>query len=82
MIAARVQAKPVAAAKPTRAAVVVRAQKTEAQKPKVAQAVMAVLASTVIALSSSSAANAEATVKQAVCASNPTAKVCLKDSAK
>ncbi|KXZ45127.1 hypothetical protein GPECTOR_58g576 [Gonium pectorale] len=81
MIAARVQAKPIAAAKPARAAVVVRAQKTEAKKPQVAAAVMAVLASAVIALTPA-AANAEASVKQVVCASNPTAKVCLKDSAK
>ncbi|PNW79146.1 hypothetical protein CHLRE_09g402219v5 [Chlamydomonas reinhardtii] len=71
MIAARVSsAKPVAA------------KNVQAAKPKVAPAVLGVFAAAMVVFAPIANAAETASVRQVLCSSNPTSKVCLKDSAK
>ncbi|KAG2438315.1 hypothetical protein HYH02_011012 [Chlamydomonas schloesseri] len=70
MIAARVQAKPVSA------------KTTQAPKPKVAPAVLGAFAAAMVVFAPVANAEEASTIRQVLCASNPTSKVCLQDSAK
>ncbi|KAG2429588.1 hypothetical protein HXX76_010821 [Chlamydomonas incerta] len=72
MIAARVQA-----AKP------VAAKNVQASKPKVAPAVLGAFAAAMVVFAPMAHAEEQrASVRQVLCASNPTSQVCLENSAK
>ncbi|KAG2429587.1 hypothetical protein HXX76_010821 [Chlamydomonas incerta] len=71
MIAARVQA-----AKP------VAAKNVQASKPKVAPAVLGAFAAAMVVFAPMAHAEERASVRQVLCASNPTSQVCLENSAK
>lgn len=71
-----------AIARPSRQAVVVRAQaKVEKPKANLAQKAAAVFVAVTL-LAAPAFADVDPKVKTAVCAANPTAKLCLKNSAK
>ncbi|KAI8109922.1 hypothetical protein M9434_001201 [Picochlorum sp. BPE23] len=75
-------ARPAVAVRPARKSVCVKASAQAPKAPKQQKAAFATLAAFAAAALLTTATPAQADVKSTVCASNATAKICLKDSAK